>query len=141
MFYHFTSETHLPLILDAGYLKLSESNVGSGIPSLPPFGDHAGPDVVWLLDVPTVRHHSHGLAGASVDKTAIRFTVHAPDAVRWLNWQPAMQMHPEWRQIFVRVGGGSADSRHWYVVEHEIHAADWLEIRDMKTGEVIPFTA
>lgn len=135
--YHFTSEFHLPRILAAGFLMTTESNVGSPYPGHDPYGDHAAAPVVWLMDDPEGPfRYNHGLAGAAVDKKRIRFTVEV-DAVRWLNWQPAMDMHPEWRKNFLAVSGGLISARRWYVSEESILQEDWLEILDMKTGAVL----
>lgn len=135
MFYHFTSEAHLPLILAAGFLRTTESNVGSPTPVWPPFGNHIGPDVLWLLDVPEVRF-DHGLSGSVLNKDAVRFTVRA-DAVRWLNWQPRFDMHPEWHSNLLRAGGGPKAARHWYVTESDVWAEDWIEVKNMRTGEIL----
>jgi hypothetical protein len=94
-FYHFTCEEHLEAIGSSGVLWPTESNVGSGVPAWEPCGVHLGPDVVWLLDVPTLEY-PHGLQGGAFDKTAVRITVGVP-AIRWLDWAWTAQMHPVWR--------------------------------------------
>lgn len=125
-FYHFTSHYHLHRILPAGVLKPSESNVGSPIAAMQPFGEHFGPDVVWLLDVPAL-DYPHGLTGCIYDKTKVRFEVDVP-AVRWLEWEPARKMHPRWTAALIRLGGGQAAARHWYVYEGQIDSRRWLSV-------------
>lgn len=122
-YYHFTSRLHLPLIVAAKVITTTESHVGSGRHDWPPHGQHVGPDVVWLLDVPEVEY-PHGLDGSVVDKTGVRFTVQAA-AYRWLDWPPAQSMHPEWRHELIKLAGGWAAARRWWVSERPIPADDW----------------
>ena len=125
--YHFTSQIHLPMIQAAGQLRTTESNIGSVTPIRPPYGDHIGPDVVWLLDTADLDGRRHGLQGSSADKTRVRFTVRAR-ATRWVSWPPAQRMHPEWREEFIRDGGGPAAARRWWVSERPIPSTAWLQI-------------
>ena len=118
-FYHFTSTVHLPVILEAGLLKLTESNVDALIP-------HAGPDVVWLLDVPQIDHH-HGLEGSAVDKTEVMFTVDVP-AINWLDWTWGASMDPRDRSRFIEVAGGMEAAEHWYVWPAPIPRRRWLSV-------------
>jgi hypothetical protein len=133
--YHWTSLAHLRSILESGVLRTTESNVGSPGLVLKPAGEHYGPDVVWLLDVP-VLHHNHGLTMSPDsqiqmrhDKTEVRITVRVTDATAWTRWAPAKEMHPEWRRAFLKGAGGRDAARHWWVVEREIPRDEWLEIR------------
>lgn len=142
--YHFTSKHHLELILKAGVITTTESNVGSPHFALQPTGDHYGPDVVWLLDTP-VLHYNHGL---SMDpdskiqmlwnKTEVRITVRVEGAVPWLKWKPAEEMNPRWRRSFLQGVGGRDAARRWWVLEREIPRDEWLEIR--VGGNVLDFT-
>lgn len=129
--YHFTSPDHLPRILKSGFLKTVESNIGSPVPTMPPTGDHVGPDVVWLLDTPEVEY-DHGLTGSIHDKTGVRFTVRCK-AERWTAWAPGRQAHPAWRAAMVRAGGGEPATRHWLVSERPIPAASWTKIEVRNT--------
>lgn len=135
LFYHFTSTHHLKAILDAGRLNPTESNVGSPIPGWEPRGAHVGPDVVWLLDTPELGGHPHGLVvpddsrlRSLYDKTEVRFTVDVP-AIRWLDWEPAQCMHPEWKTVMIESAGGMDAVHHWYVFPAPIRANRWKEIR------------
>lgn len=135
-FYHFTSERHLPSILETRALWTTESNVGSPVPRHRPHGSFVGPDVVWLLDTLTVGEFSHGLAGSASDKTAIRFTLAIP-AIPWLQWEPAQQMDPAWRNTLVSLGGGEEAAEHWYVFPAQIRVSRWLALTDMRDNSLL----
>ena len=120
--YHFTTRLHLSAITKSGFLKVTESNVGSGSPLMPPTGQHVGPDVVWLTS--SVSGDGCGLDGGLSDKTELRFVVEVPDAVRWVDWAPAAQMHPRWRRALSR----GQDVSSWYVVERPIPMSEWVSI-------------
>lgn len=135
-FYHFTSKAHLPYIVWDGVILPSESNVGSPVPTLEPSGVGVGPDVVWLLDVPDVEFN-HGLYAEKTGKNEVRFEVDVP-AIRWLDWAPASQMNPAWRELFVRSAGGEEAASHWYVFPAKIAKEHWLGVYDTATGEKIP---
>lgn len=132
--FHWTSTYHLKQILLEGRLTTTESNVGSPSPMLQPAGEHLGPDVVWLLDVPVLRF-GHGLTMDPSgpyrmlhDKTEVRFTVKVDGAVPWTRWKPAEAMHPTWRKSMIRSGGGRDAVRHWWVIERDIPRAEWVEV-------------
>lgn len=135
-YYHFTSDQHLPRILADQRLKPSESNVGSPVAWEAPSGMGVGPDVVWLLDTDTTQGYSHGLDGSAATKNVIRFTVHVP-AVRWHDWTPATKMNPDWRDTFIRIGGGDAAADHWFVLPAPIRAIRWSALTDMRTGQAL----
>lgn len=141
LFYHFTSTQHLPFILEDGMLRPGESNIGSIMPGQHPFGEHYGPDVVWLLDTPErpstgLTEVNHGLAHDSLDKTAVRFTVNVP-AIHWKSWLPAVEMHPKWRAALLLAAGGEDAADHWYVLPAPIRDKRWVEVRNMETDEVL----
>lgn len=126
--YHFTAPGHLPTILEAGFLKLTESNVS-------PEYDHAGRDVVWLTTDPVVgRRHAlndpkFNRPGTLADKTRVRFTVDAPDAVPWLGSDECKAMDPRWRGIMVETGGGLKAARTWWMSYEPIPSDRWLDIQ------------
>jgi hypothetical protein len=121
--YHFTSRFHLDSILRDGVITTTESNVGSPIPFLRPYGTHVGPDVVWLLDLPDAGH-THGLGH---EKTEVRIAVEVP-AIRWLDWPHTAQMNPKWFARLVKTGGGIEAAAHWYVFPAPIRASSWEAI-------------
>jgi len=125
--YHFTSELHLPLILEGGSLYTTESNISLRKP-------HAGPDVVWLT-THQAADARHGLHHSFVDKTRIRFTVsfRARDVHKWRPWARSHGVDPRWLDALAVSGGSSS----WRVCTHPIDECDWVEIRDMVTGQVI----
>lgn len=130
-FFHFTARAHLPSILGAGTLLPSESNVGS--PLLGPGQEHLGPDVVWLLDQP-VLDANHGLYAEATGKDQVVFEVEVP-AIRWLDWAPAADMDPQWREIFIRTGGGIEAAEHWYVFPAAIPRRRWVSARVVEDDE------
>lgn len=133
--HHFTHLGHAQAILQSGMILPSESNVGSPLPTWPPYGEHVGPDVVWLLDTDTLEDFPHGLiVGGNTDKTRVRFTVELPMAPKWVTWRWTHEMHPQWRDTFMDAGGGMYAAEHWYVWPLEIPAKRWRSVTDMDTG-------
>lgn len=130
-FFHFTSRNHLPMIFASGTLLPSESNVGS--PLLGAGQEHLGPDVVWLLDTPDLSAN-HGLHASVTNKDQVRFEVEVP-AIRWLDWEWAAYMDPEWRDLFIKVGGGIEAAEHWYVMPVALPRKRWTGVWDTSTGE------
>lgn len=120
-FYHYTSKRHLPKILESGVLLPSESNIGA-----PWEGERLGPDVVWLLDTPTLTF-DHGLLPGRTGKDEVLFAVEVK-AIRWLDWAPVASMNPEWLPTFVEAGGGSVAAAHWYVYPGPISRKRWSGI-------------
>jgi len=118
-FYHFTSETHLPLILRSGVIMPTESNVSFS-------REHGGPRVVWLLDSPELGELSHGLHSV-VDKTAVTIEVDVP-AIRWRDWEFAARMEPRWRQSFIDAGGGDEAADRWFILPAPIRESRWVTI-------------
>ena len=128
--YHFTSPEHLPKILEAGYLKVTESNLSRT-------RTHAGPDVVWLTRNPEAAANNWWQVSGrrSVDKVGIRFTVDVPkrEAVRWWEWARRRGIDPGWARTLAEVGGSGS----WYVIERTVPAAEWTGIINARTAEPI----
>lgn len=124
--YHFTAAQHLASILDAQCLTLTESNIGSGRPDWPPYGEHVGPDVVWLTSSRSPKRQ-----GLNDPKTVIRFTVEpAADAVhRWLDWSRQYGINAQWAAVLE--SGMNAAS--WWVSEQPIDGCDWLAVEQLET--------
>lgn len=143
--YHFTSTAHLPTILSDGYLRPSESNVGSPYKVEGyPHGNNMGPDVVWLLNDPDPSTFSHGLEGSAVDKRGARISVEVDKfAIRWLDWEPATYMAPDWREVFIRLAGGEEAAGQWFVLPAPIRAPHWSQIAllDSSTGAYNPMAS
>lgn len=126
--YHYTSEFHLPLILTTGFLKTTESNIGSPSLEMRPYGEHVGPDVVWLTDVPNVRN-GHGLAmpdASYPSKYAVRFSLNVPDAIPWAKFASDHGINRRWYDLLNKTGGGTA--RHWWVSPRSIYAPEWQSV-------------
>lgn len=127
IFYHFTSAYHLESITASGVIIPSESNIGSPDRTMPPYGPHLGPDVVWLLDTPDPYAFDHGLTGSLYDKRMIRIGVRVP-AIKWTEWAPAERMSPEWRSLLIKAGGGPDAADHWYIWPSPIRRGRWTDI-------------
>lgn len=125
--YHFTSAVHLPAILGSRYLHTVESNVSAT-------REHAGPDVVWLTTSPTAEA-GHGLQSSLVDKTEIRFAVEVDkrSVHKWREWAKARGSSQEWMAVLARSGGSAT----WRVMTVPIPAENWIEVKNMATGEIL----
>lgn len=132
--YHYTAPAHLPRIVRAGMLTLTESNVN---PSLP----HAGRDVLWLTTDSNARA-SHGLSlginvrGSVADKTRVRFTLDVPDAVPWLESDEYAAMDHTFRAGIIKSGGGMSAARTWYVAYSPVPRSRWLSVH--ADGKPVP---
>ena len=129
--YHFSHPGHLPSILAERRLRTSESNVSIT-------KEHAGPDVVWLFDTPTVPPTT--TKGSLYDeKRRVRITVNVPKAHvhRWTKWGPALSMSQTWKAAFVHAGGGMPAAKRWWVATSPIPASNWLEVT--LDGEPVEF--
>lgn len=134
--YHYTSrEHHLALIMEAGYLKTVESNVSFR-------REHAGPPVVWLTTQPdlvpdSVVSRCEMYAGLPPMKLEVRITVRLPSAAvhRWERWATRNNSTPKDIDVLKASGGGGW--RQWRVVQRPIPSAEWVDIIDTRTGEVL----
>ena len=81
------------------------------------------------------RRHGHGLIGSSVDKRGVRFTVEVDDAQLWMRWAPRQGMTRAHMKRLATTGGGG--ERTWYVVQRPIPLAEWLEVRNLTSDEVL----
>lgn len=120
--YHFTHVGHLPSILAEGRLRTTESNIS--ITKM-----HAGPDVVWLFDTPTIPEATTD-GSLYAEKRRVRFTVSIPRAHvhQWSKWGPVQSMSPSWKEAFLKAGGGMSAARKWWVATSPIPASQWLEV-------------
>lgn len=134
--YHYTCLAHVPDIVASGYIKTVESNLSVE-------REHAGPDVVWLTTDPEAGPRDHGLnatgldAVANWDKSRVRITVELPNnyVYKWLPWAKARGIEDRWLAALMRTGTGWQT---WRVTERRIDRRSWREIRDMRTGEILP---
>ena len=130
--YHYTALLHLRTIAQDGMIRTTESNVGSGRVDWQPFGEHVGPDVVWLTTTqdPT---KGQGLQGPA-DKTAARIIVDVNDAAPWSRWCVAHGINPSWR--------GALEARQlpdqWYVVERPVARGEWAGLEVAEESRVAP---
>lgn len=132
--YHFTSLPHLEEIIRAGMIQTTESNIGAPWQDpLYPYGTHAGPPVVHLMDSPNPFEFDHGLTGAVYDKRDARFEVNVP-GILWDAWEWTQMMSPRWRKILERQGG-EGSSTHWHVLPAPIRAKRWTSIAVLDSEE------
>ncbi len=107
--YHYTSQLHLPMILEGG--------IARGDVSLTP---ETGYNAPWLTD--DEDFHKQGWAHGGVDKTKVRLSVDIPATSSLLHWWPEMAKAegvPDfWYRTLDRVGSGG--SNHWYVFKGHI---------------------
>lgn len=127
--YHYTSRLHLPFILADGYLKVTDNMTRMDRPVLQP-------GVVWLLDEDESGANADN--GLSDMKHEIRFTLEIPRSRvhPWMQWNvQKSRMNNEWREAMVSAGGGYIRAKHWWVTTSRVPKTDWVEIRNMRTGE------
>lgn len=126
--YHFTSPERLTMIRITGEIRVTESNIGSNRPDIRPYGEHVGPDVVWLTDVGVVSARGAGLDRTpdGTDKTAVRITVDVPDheVIWWPDFAVEHGMHKAWRRALER----GRDPRSWFVLTRPIPRAEWVDV-------------
>ena len=116
--YHYTSPVHVPMILETGFLKVTESNVSFAI-------ENAAPQVVWLTPETLIRPPRY--LASIVDKTAYRFVVAPADAQRsdkWLRRNGASSKQLGRRES----SGGGTKATRWYVVARPIPSKEWLAL-------------
>ncbi len=132
LLYHFTNWVHYAEIASSGVILTTESNIGSGDPELQPYGEHLGPDVVWLTDsqsgegcaldyCPAVMAELQSemdLPAAALDKRNVRLTCELPDEEwhHWPEWAGVHGINPHWQRIVER------DQRpwSWWVIERPV---------------------
>lgn len=125
--YHFTAEVHLESILSDRFLKTVESNISLR-------REHSGPDVVWLTTHETA-DAGLGLQGSSADKGAIRFTLELDkrEVHKWREWARSKGSSAETISTLAKAGGSSS----WRIIAGPIYIDAWVEVRRMRTGEVL----
>lgn len=125
--FHYTSLPHLEEIIRSEVILPTESNIGAPWKdSVYPYGTHAGPPVVHLMDSPTPFGFDHGLTGVRYDKRQARFEVKVP-GIDWDSWEWTQKMSPRWREILEKQAGIGA-SKHWRVFPAPIRQKRWASI-------------
>lgn len=125
--FHFTSLPHLEEIIREGMILTTESNIGAPWQDpIYPYGTHAGPPVVHLMDSPAPFEFDHGLTGARYDKRQVRFEVNVP-GIAWDSWEWVQMMSPRWRGILEKQGGMGA-SEHWSIFPAPIRRRRWVSV-------------
>ena len=124
--YHYTTELHLPLIAAAGFLRTTESNIGSPLPEVEPSGEHYGPDVVWLTD-------SDEIDGLGLNTTIalglglVRFVVAVPrdEVHHWPTWRQQFAMNDTWRASLEL----DQHPESWWLIERPVPRREWVTIQ------------
>lgn len=121
--YHYTSQFHLPLIEQAGLLKLTDNILDAQ--------KMTEPRVCWFLDRPKIEvPGDHGLGHSAVDKTAVEIVVDVPDnwVRKWKPWAIAQGIDAGWLDVMEQIGGGPEASDHWFVTFRPVRADRWVSI-------------
>jgi hypothetical protein len=128
--YHYTTALQWAEIERAGIIDTVESNVSLRVPN-------AGPNVVWLLDVPDAWSRQVGwLSGGQIAtrhsvsdglEPVVRIQVDVP-AVRWVDWDWTKRMSRRWRDAFIDARGGVRAATRWYVHPALIRHVSWLSV-------------
>lgn len=143
--YHYTSRYQVEQIIEAGYLKLTPSNLikpvdlkivrnaDGNYDAVSAISDPVKP-VVWLTD--SLDTSGHGLENSTAPdfKKRIRITIPMKDSYKWwVTWAERNRMNKSWFKAFTR---GKRYGT-WYVSEEPITLDDVLLIEDLLTGEVL----
>jgi hypothetical protein len=104
------------------------------------YGDHVGPDVVWLTDDPTPLQHWQTIDDQPhlpymFRKNVVLITVEVPDedAHRWDEWAHEKGILQFW---YDALDGDTGNSKHWYVVPRRIPKDEWVSIHNTETGSL-----
>ena len=120
---------------------LTETDAYDG--DLSPYGEHIGPDVVWLTLDATPRQSWAHHAGRSWDdippeyrKDTILFEVEVPDeeVFKWSEWAFDQGINKNWYEA---LSYGLRDHENWYVVPRRIPVSEWKSAFDLRTGECL----
>jgi hypothetical protein len=127
--YHYTCpcDRHLGSILDDGLLRTTESRIGSDRPDVLPYGEHVGPDVVWLSRSkrPVDGRGLISQAGfGGCDKRRVRFVMDLADALHWPEWSKLQGINPRWKRALEEHQFPDL----WYVVERPIPKSEWVSV-------------
>lgn len=142
--YHFTCWKGWLGIQEAGLIRVTESNIGSNSHGEPPYGEHYGPDVVWLTTHPTSEGCRLPRPGTALfptsagsfeysrcepeeDKTGVRLTVQIPEAEchPWTPWALKHGINRKWK---ARLEKRNCIPIWWRVIERPILSAEIVEV-------------
>lgn len=103
------------------------------------FGEHVGPDVVWLTCdcTPTQDWQTaHRVVDPMWRKDEILFVVEVPDEDlrKWSKWAFEHGISQFW---YDALNNEYDDAANWYVVEREIPKSEWVAIYMAKSGKVV----
>jgi len=121
--YHYTSSLHMPSIQYEGMIRTTESNIGSPIPSMPPYGDHYGPDVVWLTNRPDVSTTAVNAMGPKGD-VCITVNVSGLYIHHWPKWAREQGINEDWYDVLAN----GFDPESWYISTRPIPITEWMSI-------------
>ncbi|WP_299442621.1 hypothetical protein [uncultured Phycicoccus sp.] len=130
--YHYTSLANLPRILEAGFIDVTN-------PSTSPRRELDAPEVVWLTAnwrPGRFKLVTDGHELIDYSRTAVRFTVSVPEQ-ETIPWEEFARTWGE-SEVVIRTMTTNGHVRRWRVIERPIPATEWVEVRDMRTDELIP---
>jgi hypothetical protein len=129
--YHFTSLHNLVMILHAGHLALSGSNLNAAVSNV---------DVVWLTSSPFRNNHGLGETDNAIfDKQQIRITVkHKPSFKLWDEWSNNKGMDKVVKDTLISTANAKETHKTWYISEEIIPFADIIKIENIMSGAEIP---
>lgn len=143
--YHYTSRYQAEQIVDAGYLKLTPSNLIKPVDlrivkqedgkygAISTISDPVKP-VVWLTDSLDMSGHNLECPHDPNFKKRIRITIPMKDSYKWwVTWAEQNRMNKKWFKAFTR---GKRYGT-WYVSEEAILLENVLLIEDLVTGEIL----
>ena len=135
--YHFTSRYHLPLILNDGFLNLTESNLREPLPGQKTANIFDSKDlykpVVWLSR--TADAGNCAVMSASVDKSEILITLREREHYQnWTIWSKSNRIKNSWAKRLT----SAYNPNSWYVSETVIPLTsdEVIKIENTKTGEI-----
>lgn len=102
----------------------------------PLYGEHVGPDVVWLTSDPTPVQewaYTNKVKDIRWKKDEILFVVEVPDedVHSWKEWAFSHGISQFWYDC---LNNEDDEARNWYVVEREIPKSEWVAVYMAKTG-------
>lgn len=125
-----------------------DGNVGDLIIDTPvsvldmtPYGEHVGPDVVWLTRDITPKQawavpRTHNWEDHPVDyrKDAVLIAVEVPDEEvhKWTEWAFEQGINQKW---YDSLAMGLDEHEDWYVVTRPVPIEEWIGVWDLNTGQ------
>ena len=124
--YHYTTEHHLPHILETGFLKLTDSMLKKDDKTYKP--------VVWLTSQKELTNNDIGQVGAGVDKTQIR--IHIKKQQNFKHWNVFSKKYRKNDKEWFDAVEKGCSAEFWWVSEEIITLDDILLIENKYDGTI-----